>query len=212
MGHSLKATKTEAWYGFGQRAVAAENLFPATSQPAPVFDLTKDSNALQADKIVDSACQFCNSLCRLKVHLKAGRIIDITGETQDPVQAGGLCVKGPMMAQLVYNRLRLKHPLKRVAGEKGSGDSKFKAVSWDKDPVIVESPRGSITGTALIWEGIRPDTIFVPNTFGPMQKLAEEFGDPLYEPANLLTDDRYFDNLSGQQAYKCFGCRVRRPA
>lgn len=135
MGHSLKATKTEAWYGFGQRAVAAENLFPATSQPAPVFDLTKDSNALQADKIVDSACQFCNSLCRLKVHLKAGRIIDITGETQDPVQAGGLCVKGPMMAQLVYNRLRLKHPLKRVAGEKGSGDSKFKAVPWDKDPV-----------------------------------------------------------------------------
>ncbi len=35
-------------------------------------------------------------------------------------------------------------------------------------------------------------------------------GDPRYEPANLLIDDRYFDNLSGQQAYKCFACRVRK--
>jgi anaerobic selenocysteine-containing dehydrogenase len=80
----------------------------------------------------------------------------------------------------------------------------------DEDPIIVESPRGSITGTALVWTGIREDTIFVPNTFGPMQIVAEEFGDPLYEPANVLTDDRYFDNLSGQQAYKCFACRVRK--
>ena len=78
------------------------------------------------------------------------------------------------------------------------------------DSIIVESPRGSVSGTALIWEGIRPDTIFVPNTFGPMQKVAEEFGDPLYESANLLTDDRCFDNLSGQQAYKCFACRVKK--
>jgi formate dehydrogenase (coenzyme F420) alpha subunit len=76
--------------------------------------------------------------------------------------------------------------------------------------IIVESPRGSVTGTALLWEGIREDTIFVPNTFGPRQKLAEEMGTPYYEPANTLVSDRYFDNLSGQQAYKCFACRVRK--
>lgn len=113
-------------------ALAAENVNPATPTPSPTFDFTKDSNALQADKVVDSACQFCNCNCRLKVHLKAGRIIDITGETADPVQAGGICVKGPMMAQLVYNPRRLTRPLKRVAGEKGSPDSKFEPVSWDE--------------------------------------------------------------------------------
>ena len=106
---------------------------PATAPaPAPRFDFTRQSNALAADKVVDSACQFCNSLCRLKVHLKAGRVIDITGEEADPVQAGGLCVKGPMMAQLVYNRHRLTTPLKRVAGAKGSSDSKFQPISWDE--------------------------------------------------------------------------------
>jgi IS1 family transposase len=80
----------------------------------------------------------------------------------------------------------------------------------DGDAVIVESPRGAATGTALIWQGIREDTIFVPNTFGPMQKMAQELGTPEYEPANHLLDDRYYDNLSGQQAYKCFACRVRK--
>ncbi len=106
--------------------------------PTPgLADFTDHSAALQADKVVDSACQFCNSLCRLKVHLKAGRIIDVRGEPKDSVQAGELCVKGPMMAQLVYNRFRLTRPLKRVGGEKGSPNSKFEAVSWDEALEIV---------------------------------------------------------------------------
>jgi anaerobic selenocysteine-containing dehydrogenase len=41
----------------------------------------------------------------------------------------------------------------------------------DGDAILVESPRGSITGTALVWKGIREDTIFVPNSFGPMQAM-----------------------------------------
>ena len=80
----------------------------------------------------------------------------------------------------------------------------------DGDEVRVESPRGAVTGTALLWEGIREDTVFVPNTFGPAQRLAGASGAPRYEPANTLPDDRYYDNLSGQQAYKCFACRVVR--
>ena len=118
----------------GKPALAAnEGLYPATADAAKVsFDFTKQSGALGADKVVDSACQFCNSLCRLKVHLKDGRIIDVLGETADPVQAGGLCVKGEqLMTQLVYNRFRLKTPLRRVAGEKGSPDSRFEPCSWD---------------------------------------------------------------------------------
>ena len=106
--------------------------YPATSSQSAEYDFTNQSGALQPDTIVDSACQFCNSLCRLKVHLKDGRIIDVVGEPDDPVQAGGFCVKGPMMTQLVYNRFRLTRPMKRVAGEKGSPDSKFEPISWDE--------------------------------------------------------------------------------
>ena len=78
----------------------------------------------------------------------------------------------------------------------------------DRRTVVVESPRGAVTGTALLWPDMREDVVFVPTTFGPMQKLGAEYGLPAYESVNTLTDDRYFDNLSGQQAYKCFACRV----
>jgi formate dehydrogenase (coenzyme F420) alpha subunit len=111
---------------------ASDGFYPAQLSQPQEFDFTKQSGALQPDRIVDSACQFCNSLCRLKVHVKDGRIIDVVGEPNDPVQAGSFCVKGPMMTQLVYNRFRLTHPLKRVSGEKGSPDSQFEPISWDE--------------------------------------------------------------------------------
>ncbi len=106
---------------------------PAAPRTASIaHDLTKHSGALEADEVVNSGCQFCNSLCRIKVHKKSGRIIDIRGEADDPVQAGQLCVKGPMMAELVYNPKRLTTPLRRVSGKKGDPNSRFVPVSWDE--------------------------------------------------------------------------------
>jgi anaerobic selenocysteine-containing dehydrogenase len=103
---------------------------PPHQPPSPI-DFTHDSAALEPDRVVTSACQFCNSLCGLKVSLKAGRVIAIRGLADDPVQAGGLCVKGPMMAELVYNRHRLRTPLRRVEGKKGDPASKFEPIRWD---------------------------------------------------------------------------------
>ena len=109
----------------------ADGKYPDTSSPSAEYDFTTQSGALQPDKVVDSACQFCNCLCGLKVHIKDERIIDVVGEPKDPVQAGGFCVKGPMMTQLVYNRFRLQQPLRRVSGEKGAPDAKFEPIAWD---------------------------------------------------------------------------------
>lgn len=105
--------------------------------PKPSWDFRKASGQLEADAVVDSACQFCNANCALKVHVKAGRALEIRGEEKDPVQAGELCVKAPMMMELVANDLRLKRPLKRVSGEKGSTDSKFEECSWDEALTII---------------------------------------------------------------------------
>jgi anaerobic selenocysteine-containing dehydrogenase len=115
-----------------EAAAGSEGTFPSPETNLAQYDFTGRSAALQPDKVVHSACQFCNSLCRLNVHLKSGRVIDVQGETKDPVQAGGLCVKAEMMPQLVYNRFRMKRPLKRIAGEKGSPDSKFESITWDE--------------------------------------------------------------------------------
>ena len=82
----------------------------------------------------------------------------------------------------------------------------------DGDDVLVESPDGAVTGTALIWDNIRKDTIFIPNTFGPAQQVGDIFGDPRYQAVNTLLSDGYYDNLSGQQAYKCFAARISKSA
>lgn len=67
-----------------------------------------------------------------------------------------------------------------------------------------------MAGTVLVWEGIREDTVFVPNKFAPAQAEGDEFGLPRYEAANHWTENRNFDNLSGQQAYKGFACRLKK--
>lgn len=116
----------------------ADQEYDPTGDSVPnEFDFRKGSAALQADRVVKSACQFCNSLCGLKVSLKHGRIIAVEGETQDPVQSGGLCVKADMMTELVYNPLRLKTPLKRIGGIKGETDSRFEAISWEEALTII---------------------------------------------------------------------------
>ncbi|MUG95466.1 molybdopterin-dependent oxidoreductase [Scytonema sp. UIC 10036] len=133
-GAAIGVTTVSSSHLLASEKAAATNdgSYPATNTPTTEYDFTQQSGALQPDAIVDSACQFCNSLCRLKVHIKDGRIIDVLGEPNDPVQAGGLCVKGPMMTQLVYNRFRLKTPMKRVSGQKGASDSRFEPISWEE--------------------------------------------------------------------------------
>ena len=108
---------------------------PSTLRPVELpktFDFTKNSAAQGADQIVKSACQFCNANCGLNVNVRAGRVVGIEPFDDDPVQAGQLCIKAELMGQMVYNPRRLKRPLVRVSGAKGSQDSEFKEVSWDE--------------------------------------------------------------------------------
>lgn len=77
------------------------------------------------------------------------------------------------------------------------------------DQVKVETPRGSITGPVLVWDGIQENTVFIPHTFGPKQKVHEDLGHKTYETVNVLTA-HYYDTLSGQNEYKCQLCRVTK--
>lgn len=125
--------------GLGVAACSSpgEQAAPVTTASAPIqptvvrYDLTRESGALEPDEVVQSACQFCNSLCGIQVLKKSGRVIGIRGDEKDPVAQGGLCVKADMMPQLVYNPRRIKTPLKRKSGKKGDPNSVFEPVSWD---------------------------------------------------------------------------------
>jgi anaerobic selenocysteine-containing dehydrogenase len=102
--------------------------FTTADNASSLLSFRSGSAALEPDAVVASACQFCNSNCRINVSLKAGRIIEIDGEHRDPVQAGELCVKAPMMTEVAYSPGRVTTPLRRVRGAKGSADSVFEPV------------------------------------------------------------------------------------
>jgi len=77
------------------------------------------------------------------------------------------------------------------------------------DKVKVETPRGSLEVNALVWDGIQENTVFIPFTFGSKQKVHEDVGRKAWESVNVLTA-HYYDNLSGQNEYKCQLCRVTK--
>jgi anaerobic selenocysteine-containing dehydrogenase len=104
----------------------------------------------------------------------------------------------PSLAQIGGERYVQMHPKLAAALKVKTGDL-----------VRVETPRGAITGPALVWDGIQENTIFVPHTFGEDQKVHVDVGRQTWETVNRLTA-HYYDNLSGQNEYKCQLCRVTK--
>jgi anaerobic selenocysteine-containing dehydrogenase len=70
-------------------------------------------------KILKSACRMCHGGCGVLVYVEKGRVVDIKGDPESPLNRG----------EHLYNPLRLKYPLKRV-GKRGEG--KWQRVSWDE--------------------------------------------------------------------------------
>ncbi len=75
-------------------------------------------------------CMWCQGGCSMIVHIKDGRVIHLTGNPDDPVTRGNICLKPYGSLELLNSPHRLIHPLKRV-GARGDG-AKFVKVSWDE--------------------------------------------------------------------------------
>jgi anaerobic selenocysteine-containing dehydrogenase len=81
-------------------------------------------------RIVRGACpQDCPDTCAFLYHVEGDRLIEVTGDPDHPMTAGGLCVKLKNYAEHHYHPERLLHPLRRV-GPKGSGQ--FEQITYDQ--------------------------------------------------------------------------------
>jgi formate dehydrogenase (coenzyme F420) alpha subunit len=69
----------------------------------------------------------------MHVGLNAGQVVSIKGRPASPVQDGALCIEAPMTTQVTFNPARIRTPLRRVAGRKGSGEARCEPASWDED-------------------------------------------------------------------------------
>lgn len=62
---------------------------------------------LRGAEVTHSVCPYCSIACGTLVYTKAGKIIDIEGNPESPVNEGRLCPKGANVLQLVANPHRL---------------------------------------------------------------------------------------------------------
>lgn len=76
-------------------------------------------------ELIKTHCELCAWACGMDVYVDDGKIMDIQGTKENPVNKGDLCPKGKAAMELVYAPDRLRHPMKKVKGG-------WKQVSWDE--------------------------------------------------------------------------------
>jgi formate dehydrogenase major subunit len=65
-------------------------------------------------KMVHSVCPYCAVGCGLNVYVKDGKVIDIEGNPDSPINRGTLCPKGSATFQYTVNPSRMTHVLYRA--------------------------------------------------------------------------------------------------
>lgn len=83
-----------------------------------------------SSRIVKTACPHdCPDTCSMLATVEDGRLIQVSGNPENPFTRGNLCRKVAHYEERVYSPDRLLYPMKRV-GKKGAGE--FRRISWEE--------------------------------------------------------------------------------
>ncbi len=83
------------------------------NQPFSLNSIQKSARIKGATEVA-SVCPYCAVGCGQLVYVKGGKIIDIEGNPESPINAGTLCPKGANTFQLNVNPHRVTHVLYRA--------------------------------------------------------------------------------------------------
>lgn len=83
-------------------------------------------------KVVKSVCPYCAVGCGLNVYVKDGKVIDIEGNPDSPINHGTLCPKGSATFQYTINSSRLTHVLYRAPY---SDHWEIKSLDWAMEQI-----------------------------------------------------------------------------
>ncbi len=98
-------------------------------QVCPVGGMLEKKSALRwrswETTKVRTTCPYCGVGCQQLLHVKNGRIVQVTGVEDAEPNKGRLCVKGRYGFDFIYSEDRLKTPLIKENGQ-------FREASWDE--------------------------------------------------------------------------------
>lgn len=87
---------------------------------------------IEGGREVPSICPYCAVGCGQLVTAQNGKIVNIEGDPENPINRGTLCPKGAATYQLVVNPRRLTQVLYRAPGKK---DWETKTLDWTLDRI-----------------------------------------------------------------------------
>src|SRR5437879_7877169 len=90
-----------------------------TSHPQPSQEPVSRQTAAKVSRlrgaaVTESVCPYCAVGCGQLIYTKGGKIIDIEGHPESPINEGTLCPKGADAFQLAVNPHRITHVLYRA--------------------------------------------------------------------------------------------------
>ena len=113
---------------------------------------------VQRGTITTTICPFCGVGCGQIVEVRDGRVVNIEGDPDHPINEGSVCSKGAALFQVHQNERRLRKIRYRKAGGRD-----WEELSWDRAiPMIVERVKKSRDAT---WVGQR-DGLTLNHTTG----------------------------------------------
>ncbi len=86
----------------------------------------KSTNKLGGTKESTTICPYCGVGCGLIVSTRSGKIVNIEGDPDHPINQGSLCAKGSALYQVAVNQRRLT----KVQYRKPYG-TEWEEISWD---------------------------------------------------------------------------------
>lgn len=102
----------------------------AGCSPQPTGTETEASAPAEKSVFKHETCpRNCHDTCSLVSEVVDGKIVSITGDTDNPITAGAPCVKMNHYINWVNSPDRILYPMKR-AGKKGEGT--FERITWDE--------------------------------------------------------------------------------
>ena len=105
--------------------VAAAGL-AVSSKPAAAGDFDAPELRTKGLKSTTTICPFCAVGCSMIVHVKNGKVVNIEGDQESPINQGSLCSKGSAMFQIANNERRLNKVMYRAPGT-----DKWEEKTWD---------------------------------------------------------------------------------
>jgi formate dehydrogenase major subunit len=111
-------------------------LFPRSKPSQEPFSpqTSRKTSRLRGATVTEGICPYCAVGCGQLIYTKGGKIIDIEGDPESPINEGTLCPKGANAFQLAVNPHRVTHVLYRAPH---SDRWEQKPLDWAMDQIAL---------------------------------------------------------------------------